>query len=255
MSISVVKNKSESARPEDILTEGTARDRSSMADRATQRLRDRILDLTFSPGMTLDEKFLNETLKVGRTPVREALNRLMSEGLIETGGGRGFVVARMDFYDAAQLLDAYVMCERMVATLVDFETSELAQSLEAVNCDLRRFSKEGDILKVTAGNADFHRLLAQSTGNKHVAQFSGRLHNLARRLSHYIYRSEARKTGQPAPLSERPLDDHERIIAAIKDRDRDALIDLISEHGALFRSRLGKVIEGDDRTDVSFKLD
>jgi DNA-binding GntR family transcriptional regulator len=252
MSTSIVKKKADNDY--DTAVEGRGRDRSSMADRATHSLRDRILDLTFAPGMTLDEKFLNDTLQVGRTPMREALNRLMSEGLIETAGGRGFVVARMDFNDAAQLLDAYVMCERMVASLVDFETTGLVQSLEAVNRDLRRFSKDGDILKVTAGNADFHRLLAQSTGNMHVAEFSSRLHNLARRLSHYIYRAEARKNGRSAPLSEQPLDDHAKIIDAIKNKNRNALIDLISEHGALFRSRLGKVIEGDKRSEISFNL-
>jgi DNA-binding GntR family transcriptional regulator len=253
MSIAILKNKSETDPVR--ASDAAGRDRSSMADRATHRLRDRILDLTFAPGMTLDEKFLHDTLQVGRTPMREALNRLMSEGLIETAGGRGFVVARMDFNDAAQLLDGYVMCERMVATLVDFETAGLVQSLDAVNRDLRQFSKDGDILKVTAGNADFHRLLAQSTGNMHVAEFSSRLHNLARRLSHYIYRAEVRKNGHPAPLSQRPLDDHAKIISAIDDRDRNALIELVSKHGTLFRSRLGKVIEGDGRTDISFKLD
>lgn len=253
MSITSLKKKTDADH--DIAAEGKGRDRSSMADRATHRLRDRILDLTFAPGMTLDEKFLNDTLQVGRTPMREALNRLMSEGLIETAGGRGFVVARMDFQDAAQLLDAYVMCERMVAALVDFETAGLVSSLKAINRDLRTVSKDGDILKVTAGNADFHRLLAQSTGNMHVAEFSNRLHNLARRLSHYIYRSEVRKNDRPSPLSERPLNDHAKIIGAIEDRDRDALINLISEHGALFRSRLGKVIEGDNRTEISFTLD
>ncbi len=253
MSISIVTKKPETDR--DTATDGAGRDRTSMADRATHRLRDRILDLTFAPGMTLDEKFLHDTLQVGRTPMREALNRLMSEGLIETAGGRGFVVARMDFNDAAQLLDGYVMCERMVTTLVDFETSGLVQSLDAVNRNLRQFSKDGDILKVTAGNADFHRLLAQSTGNMHVAEFSSRLHNLARRLSHYIYLAETRENGRPAPLSERPLDDHAKIIDAIVNRDRDALIDLVSRHGKLFRSRLGKVIEGDSRIYISFKLD
>lgn len=253
MSISILKNKSEIDR--DRTTVGAGRDRISMADRATHRLRDRILDLTFAPSMTLDEKFLHDTLQVGRTPMREALNRLMSEGLIETAGGRGFVVARMDFNDAAQLLDGYVMCERMVATLVNLEKAGLVQSLDAVNRDLRQFSKDGDILKVTAGNADFHRLLAQSTGNTHVAEFSSRLHNLARRLSHFIYRAEVRKNGHPAPLSQRPLDDHAKIIDAIDDRNRNALIDLVSRHGTLFRSRLGKVIEGDGRTDISFKLD
>lgn len=253
MSISILENKADTDR--DRAAEGAERDRSSMADRATQSLRDRILDLSFTPGMTLDEKFLNDTLQVGRTPMREALNRLMSEGLIETAGGRGFVVARMDFQDAAQLLDAYVMSERMVATLVDFETEGLVQALSAVNRDLRQYSKDGDILKVTAGNSDFHRLLAQSTGNMHVAEFSSRLHNLARRLSHYIYRGETKKNGRTAPLSERPVDDHAKIIDAIADWDRDALIDLISGHGALFRFRLGKVIEGDGRTNISFDLD
>ncbi len=229
------------------------RERSSLADRATEMVRDRILDLTLPPGMRLDEKSLIETFAVGRTPIREALNRLMSEGLIEARGTRGFVVAPMNLENAMQLLDAYALSERMVAARVRFDHPDLLATLRAVDAGYERFTAAGDILNVTAQNAEFHAVLAAATGNVHIEQFSQHLHSLARRLSYYVYRAEKSQSDGHARLFDRTTEDHRRIIEAIRDEDRDRLVEVMTRHAGLFRERLSRLMEGAMRREVTFE--
>ena len=59
-------------------------DSASLADLATNMLRNKILDLSLAPSEHLEDRILLEKFSFGRTPLREALNRLMSEGLVET---------------------------------------------------------------------------------------------------------------------------------------------------------------------------
>lgn len=230
-----------------------AGDRMSLADRATDMLRDRILDLTLEPGLRLDERSLIDAFDLGRTPMREALNRLMSEGLISARGTRGFFVAPMDLENAMQLLDAYLMAERMVAARLRFDHPGLVERLEALNADFRRHSAADDLLNVTAVNADFHHALAEATQNAHMQQFSDHLHRLGRRLSYYIYRAEKSMSDGRARLFDQPTEDHRQIIDAIRGEDRAALIAVMTRHAGLFRSRLSGLIEGTMQSDIDFE--
>jgi len=230
-----------------------AGDRLSLADRATDMLRDRILDLTLEPGLRLDERSLIDMFDVGRTPMREALNRLMSEGLISARGARGFFVAPMDLENAMQLLDAYLMAERMVAVRLRFDHPDLLRRLEALDVDFRRYSAAGDLLNVTAVNAAFHHTLAEATENMHIQQFSDHLHRLGRRLSYYIYRAEKSMSDGRARLFDQPTEDHRQIIEAIRGEDRAALIAVMTRHAGLFRSRLSGLIEGTMQSDIDFE--
>lgn len=237
----------------DVPDPAEAGDRLSLADRATDMLRDRILDLTLEPGLRLDERSLVDMLAVGRTPVREALNRLMSEGLINARGSRGFFVAPMDLENAMQLLDAYLMAERMVAARLRFDHPGLPDRLRAFDAEFRRHTAAGDLLGVTAVNADFHHALAEATGNIHVVQFSDHLHRLARRLSYYIYRAEKSMSDGQAPLFDQPTEDHRQIIDAVARADRASLTAVMTRHAGLFRARLSGLIEGRMQSDVAFE--
>ena len=90
-------------------------DSSLLTDMATNELRDRILDLTLAPSERLDEKMLLKRFAFGRTPIREALNRLIAEGLVESKNNRGAYVAAMSLEQTLELLEAYVLSERVLA--------------------------------------------------------------------------------------------------------------------------------------------
>src|SRR6185369_10951263 len=79
---------------------------SSMAEAALNAIRDKILDLSLAPGMQLDEGLITTRLGISRTPAREALNRLVTEGLVENRSNRGFFVKSLELGDVAHFFDA-----------------------------------------------------------------------------------------------------------------------------------------------------
>ncbi len=219
-------------------------ERQSLTEQATATLRDRILDLTLKPGMRLDEKLLMDQFEFGRTPLREAINRLVTEGLVESRGARGFAIAPMDLQSAIELFDAYTLSERTVGSMLRFDYPNLLEALDQVEQDFESLNRESELLRVTKLNAEFHRLLAEATGNVHIREFSVRLHNLARRLSWFIYQKEFAAAEDKHVVFSAPRTDHREIIAAIENHDRAGLVELLTRHAELFRRRLSRLIDG-----------
>lgn len=224
----------------------------SLTDRATQTVRDRILDLTLAPGMILDERQILEKFEFGRTPMREALNRLISEGLVVARGQRGLQVAPLNIASAVELFDAYVMSERMVAFALCFSDAGLVDDLRQLHAAYAESLAPTDLLRVTELNVLFHRRLASATRNIYIEEYSGKLHKLARRLSYFIYKREAAMDTLAPTLFDKPRADHERIIETIEKHDRQGLIDELTSHAIFFRTRLARIISEDRSLNLEF---
>lgn len=233
-------------------SEHVPKDNNSLADLATTALRNKILDLSLTPSEHLEEKMLLERFPFGRTPIREALNRLMSEGLVETKNGRGAYVASMSIWHTLQLLEAYVLSERVVASLIKFDDRNLTADLESIQLEYEEVSKNADILGITEKNNKFHNRLAQSTGNRFIAAQHADLHNLSRRLSFFVYSSEQVSNKEFKSQISRITRQHYEIISFIKDKNRSELVELLTEHAVLFRRRLSAVIGGGSGNDLDF---
>jgi DNA-binding GntR family transcriptional regulator len=87
------------------------------SDRAYAVLRGDIVDWSLAPGSALAEVELSERLGISRTPVREALARLVSDGLVEPVGGRGLVVTSVSSSDVVALFELRGALEREAAQL------------------------------------------------------------------------------------------------------------------------------------------
>ena len=142
------------------------KDNLSLTDRATATFRDRILDLTLPPGMTLDERQLLEKFEFGRTPMREAMNRLIVEGLVVARGQRGLQVAPLNIDAAVELFDAYVMIERMVAFALRFSDPDLVTDLQKLQASYVESLAPTDLMRVTEMNVRFHLRLARATQSR-----------------------------------------------------------------------------------------
>jgi len=79
---------------------------SSQTEAGTDLLRDRIIDLSLAPGSRIDEKSLMARFGFGRTPLREALNRLAAEGLVILEPKMGAYVQKLDLTNVSELLEA-----------------------------------------------------------------------------------------------------------------------------------------------------
>ena len=83
--------------------------------RAYAALRDDILEWRLEPGTVLGEVEQSERLGISRTPLREALARLLSDGLVAAQGGRGLVVTAVSVNDIAQLFELRQALEQQIA--------------------------------------------------------------------------------------------------------------------------------------------
>lgn len=99
------------------------------SDRAYQALRDQIVNWELAPGAVLAEVEQSTRLGVSRTPLREALSRLVADGLVEPQVGRGLVVAGISLDNITELFEARQALEQRAAALAA-ERRDLAVFLE-----------------------------------------------------------------------------------------------------------------------------
>src|SRR6516165_8469146 len=113
------------------------RDALTLRELTTGKLRDAILSLRFKPGEHLVERVLCEQTGVSRSCMREALQHLESEGLIERRGGRGLFVASVTTEEARQIYEVRAALEPEIGRLFaerasEGQIDELFASVEAL---------------------------------------------------------------------------------------------------------------------------
>lgn len=215
----------------------------SLTETAVTSIRDRILDLTLAPGQRIDEKLLMERFGLSRTPTREAVNRLATEGLIDMRPNRGAYVHPLDLDHISQLFDAYAVAERMVGYFCNCSEPALADDLERIEIEYERHQQARDYLMITLQNARFHSRLAQASGNEYIFAYCAGLYNLARRVSFFIYLRETDRNSKFDTNGRLIIKHHKTIMKMVKAGDNAGLIDILARHAALFRSRVIRVLD------------
>jgi DNA-binding GntR family transcriptional regulator len=181
----------------------------SVVDQVHEELLQRIVAGELPPGSRLRQEALAEELGVSRTPLREALARLVSEGLVDFAPNRGATVARRDFGDMEQAWRARLVLEpgaaRMAAERRDPE--EIARMREIVG---RQRDVADDVTASFGLNRDFHLTLVAAGGNPHLLQFAELL--WLSRIGVPIFARQARDRGQIVVWAV----EHEAIVDAVE---------------------------------------
>jgi DNA-binding GntR family transcriptional regulator len=214
----------------------------SLVDAATDRIRDRILDLSLAPAQAINTKDLAATLKLSRTPVREALNRLASEGLIRIEANHGVFVHPLDIDEINQLMEANRVAERLSGFYCDFADPTLLSDVVAMQAKQREMLAARRFLDASYWNAGFRTRIARSSKNHHIIGFHSRVLNHTRRLSHLIYTMEARDPEHYRSQLTMLRGLHRDIEQALRRADRDRLIGVLTEHAEIIRARVANVI-------------
>lgn len=231
------------------MTEKTAtpsdRKRGSGVKHVYDVLRDEILDLTLAPGAPIDEVQLAERLSMSRTPVREALVRLASEGLVITLPNRSTVVAPIDFLNLHHFFDAITLMYRVTTRLAAaHHTAEDLARIRAEQAAFRAAVEAQDALAMIATNRDFHAAIAAAGGNPYYAALFGRLLDEGRRILRIYYSSYQNRL----PL--RFVEEHEEMISAIAAGDV-ALSDRLSQaHADQIVTQIQSFIARDNRQEI-----
>lgn len=195
--------------------------RGDTGERAYARLHEAIVHGGIKPGARLVEAALCDWLEVSRTPVREALRRLKTDGLVEDGAGGGLRVAR---YDVAALHELYVVREVLEATAAS-EASRHATEAEIVALQDSLRIQRGltrDIPGFARENVVFHKLLYAASRNRFLVRTLQALGDAVALLG---------QTAIDTPAAvERAIADHSRIVAAIAKRDAERAFEATRRH-------------------------
>lgn len=166
---------------------GAAPEPRSLSELAYQQLVRLITRLELPPGAVIVEKELMARLGIGRTPIREALQRLAMEGLVVHRPNRGMFVAEItapgvqQIYEFRSLIDAQlVRLAAQRATLAD------VAELEAICRQLDAASRTDDLDRYVTLDRLFYDVLARSSANQYLAEVVPRIFHLHIRLWFYI---------------------------------------------------------------------
>ena len=159
------------------------RNSNTRAARVREMIEEGIVTGRYPPGMRLDETGLAERFEVSRTPLREALFQLASEGMVEMTPRRGTVVAEITPHRLVEMFEVMAeleaMCGRLAARrMSSSEHEHLVESLAA--CERARKAMDTD--RYYYENQKFHQLIYAGSHNEFLKEQAGNLH---RRLSPY----------------------------------------------------------------------
>lgn len=194
-----------------------------------------ILDGTFSEGTKLTEDTLAARLGISKSPVREALNRLESEGLVSIEPRRGAYVRRFTLQEACDLYGLREVLEVHAVGLARITPSflkDLADSIERIKADL----DERNAIAYVEEDIRFHNLIAAATGNKELCRI---LENISQKTA--LCRSKTyRLVAADSP------DCHDRICQALKEGNRELAQQAMREHILFFRDALLRSLEDEE---------
>jgi DNA-binding GntR family transcriptional regulator len=203
----------------------------SLSGLAYQRLRDLIVTLQLQPGALINEPALMEQLQVGRTPLREAIQRLAGEGLVVIRPRRGAFVAALSLLDLQQIFELRQVIEGQAAALAaERATPADLAALQAALDRLGPASASADPRALIEVDRAFHRALARAAHNRFLESTLSRMYNLSLRLWYLAL-------DRIGPMDS-AVGEHARVLDAVRRRDSAAAEAALRQHITNFQARI-----------------
>ena len=206
----------------------------ALYEQVAERLRTRIYAHELVPGTWVDEQKLAEEYGISRTPMREALKVLASEGLVQLKPRRGCYVTELSEEDLDEIFPVMALLEGRVAyEATSKATAKDITSLEAIHNQLEKSAKQSNIDGFFEANQDFHKALQELAGNRWLQKAIDDLRIVVR----LTRRDSLRLDGRVA----QSLEEHRAILAAIQKRDAAEASRLMHDHLLSGRMALAKL--------------
>jgi GntR family transcriptional regulator, rspAB operon transcriptional repressor len=200
--------------------------RERIGDTVFQMLRQSILDQTFAPGSRLQLDELAAKLDVSVTPIKDAINRLAAEGLVEVKPRSGTFVSQISVEELAESLEMRCAIEYFAArAVVQRATADDLRELGLLVEDLDRpiETSEERVLHEQK-NRELHERVVSLAGNRKMLEYYRSL-NTHISMARVHYTSEAWKS-----RLEQERREHHEILRCIERRDANALADTLRDH-------------------------
>ena len=162
---------------------------ASLTDRAYAVLEEQIVTLELAPGEVLSENALATSLGIGRTPIREALQRLAREGLVAILPRRGVMVSEINVRNQLELLRVRRELDRLMAQLAAERTTAAERQRFGEIADAMRATGEHDEdVEFMRLDRELNLLIAHSCRNEYARRAVGLTHGLSRRFWYMHYK-------------------------------------------------------------------
>ncbi len=210
----------------------------SLADRAYLRLRDQIITAEIAPGTLLAEAELMRSLRVGRTPIREAIQRLRRDGFVAVIPRRGTLVTEIKLTDLTAIYEVRAHLESWEAGLAAARVTP-AEKLEAsaLMRELRALNERDGFEAMLALDRRVHRFVYRCGKNAFLAETIDRYHDLSLRI---LYVAMAMYPGL-TPRMRDVVEDQLQLLEAIIDGDAHKARDIASAHVQNFEAAFRQV--------------
>ena len=184
MTADTLKNRAPRAHGDDAL--------DTLTDRAYRQLEELIVTLQLAPGQILSEQSLAQDLKFGRTPIREALQRLAREGLVVILPRKGILVSDTNPREQLLVLEARREIERLLSRSgARRRTEDQAASLEAIAQGTDAAAEDNDDIAFMRMDRELNKLVAEAAHNQYASRAMGLLQGLSRRFWYMHYKEAA----------------------------------------------------------------
>lgn len=198
----------------------------SLADRAYSDLEELIVTLRLVPGSAVSEAELSQRLGIGRTPIREALQRLARERLVTILPRRGIIVSEINVKSQLRLLEVRREVERLVAkNAARRATPEQRTQFAEIARAFEKSAKSNDEVTFMRVDREFNELSVVASRNEFAAGAMGLMHALSRRFWYIHYKQAA-----DMPLTAKLHADIARAIAAGDDKAAAGAMDRLLDN-------------------------
>jgi DNA-binding GntR family transcriptional regulator len=211
-------------------------------DRVVHALREAIIAGRLKPGERIRERELVAMLGVSRSPLREAIRILETEGLITSLAHRGARVSELSATDLRDMLHVRIMLESFAARLFIERLDD--RVLQAMQDQVERARAPGYQVDLQANfdlGLEFHDLLVGACGNRKVVQLHENLKRHQTRYQHFAFARLGRDV--------RALDEHAEMVAALRARDLVGVEQKIRAHLLRFHDYLAPLLPVDAAAD------
>lgn len=206
----------------------------SQSEEAYLRIRDRIVSLDMPPGSVVNESRLREELRIGRTPIREALQRLSRENLVKSVPHRGTFVTDVNITDLARITEVRVVLEAHAARLASDRLSAADRDIFAELLDALEKGPSLDQRELMRLDQLIHRQIYRAARNPFLEATLERYFNLSLRLWYLVL---DREIGLREALRE-----HMELLRAILAGHPDRAEDSMRRHVTNFEHEIRKAL-------------
>lgn len=203
-------------------------------------LKDMIANQRFGPGVRINVEQIAKEVGASRTPVWEAVHRLIQEGLLENIPNRGVFMASLTPTMAIELYTVREVLEGLAARLAISHTDEkLVKKMKKCIDDQRKVVEKEDVIGYSRLDYDFHALVYEASGNKILQEMLQAVKNKMRPIAMHI-----------SPVISSLYDDHVRIVDAFGLKDQEKAEAAFRNHNRKMIEQIRESTETDDWKEV-----